>query len=410
VLERLGQAYAKGIDVPQDEIKSALKYVTANVSFDSLSLSEDSVSQALYTAKVLSYYPKTWYNYDIGRIAASADKFGRYMTPLGKAYMASIYASLGSSAKAKDYLDQLFETAQTSPVMGTYWAPQERSWLWFNDSITTHVAAIDALLAVNPQDLGRLNGLVKWLMFDSKATSWTNPEDGAKAVYAMINIMSKEGELEKLTNYKIDWNGLKEVAVVEPMSPATKEISFAKYAPEVSEGDFTASVEKISSVAKASSLDDYATLTALFTAPTPTKSSPESMLNIDKTYYIIKGAAATPLNDGDTVSVGDEIRVKLSVTSQADFDFVYINDPKPAAFETDKVNSGWEYDYLRRYEEYKDASTNFYMMSVPNGIYELNYTIRPTAAGTFSAGAAVIQSMFAPEFAAHSAGITLKVK
>jgi len=36
--------------------------------------------------------------------------------------------------------------------------------------------------------------------------------------------------------------------------------------------------------------------------------------------------------------------------------------------------------------------------------------VRPTTPGTFKAGAAVIQSMYAPEFAAHSSGFTLTVK
>ncbi len=422
VLERFGAAYAKGINVPQSSIQKALRYITENIAINTSSPTQDNIAQAVYTAKVLSYYPKTWYKYDIVRLTATANKFDKYLTPLGKAYMASVYNYLGNPVKAKEYLEQLFDAAETSPVTGISWAPQERSWLWFNDTITTHAAAIDALLAVAPQDIERLNGLVKWLMFDSKATAWTNTEDGAKAVYAMINIMSKEGALEKITNYKVNWNGLKEVAVAEPLSPATKELSFAKYSPEVSEADFTAEIEKIaagsaspnektaSTQAKETSLADYATLTALFSAPPPTKPSPDNIFNIYKTYYLVKDNKAAPLKDGDTVKIGDEIRVKMTISAKNDFDFVYINDPKPAAFETDDITSGWKYDGIARYEELRNSSTNFYMMSVPSGIYDLSYTLRPTAAGEFTAGGAVMQSMFASEFAAYSSGITLKVK
>lgn len=421
ILERFGEAYAAGIKMPEDSIKKALKYITANVSINASSQNTGDITQALYTAKVLSYYPKTWYKYDIVRTIAMINKLDRYLTPLGKAYMASVYNYLGNPVKAKEYLEQLFDAAETSPVTGISWASEEHQWLWFNDTITTHAAAIDALLAVAPQDVERLNGLIKWLMFDSKATMCNDAEDGAKAVYAMINIMSKEGALEKITNYKINWNGLKEVAVAEPLSPATKELSFAKYSPEVSEADFTAEIEKITSQnasapaatqSKATdSLADYATLTALFSAPAPTKPSPDNILNIYKTYYLVKDNKATPLIDGDTVKIGDEIRVKMTLSAKNDFDFVYINDPKPAAFEADDVTSGWQYDGLiPRYEELRNSSTNFYMAFIPSGIYDLSYTLRPTAAGTFTAGAAVMQSMFASEFAAYSSGITLKVK
>ena len=53
--------------------------------------------------------------------------------------------------------------------------------------------------------------------------------------------------------------------------------------------------------------------------------------------------------------------------------------------------------------------TNFFVSWLPHGEYVLRYRVRPTTPGTYRIGAAVMQSMYAPEFAAHSSGFTLKV-
>ena len=110
------------------------------------------------------------------------------------------------------------------------------------------------------------------------------------------------------------------------------------------------------------------------------------------------------------MSVGDQLEVQLTVKTRSQFEYVHLKDPKAAGFEAETLNSGWQWDQLARYEEPRDSLTNFFMDWLPHGEYVLKYRLRPTTPGTFKTGAAVIQSMYAPEFAAHSSGITLKVK
>ncbi|MEI7529588.1 MAG: hypothetical protein WCK76_11680, partial [Elusimicrobiota bacterium] len=87
-----------------------------------------------------------------------------------------------------------------------------------------------------------------------------------------------------------------------------------------------------------------------------------------------------------------------------------LRDPRGAGFEGEELTSGWKWDQLSRYEEPRDSLTNFFMNWVPHGEYALKYRVRPTTPGTYRIGAAVLQSMYAPEFAAHSAGMELNVK
>ncbi|OGF63618.1 MAG: hypothetical protein A2Y62_00880 [Candidatus Fischerbacteria bacterium RBG_13_37_8] len=88
----------------------------------------------------------------------------------------------------------------------------------------------------------------------------------------------------------------------------------------------------------------------------------------------------------------------------------HLKDFKGAGFEAEELRSGWKWDPISFYEEPRDSLTNFFISWLPHGEYILRYRLRPTTAGTYRIGAAILQSMYAPEFAAHSAGFVLKVE
>ena len=62
------------------------------------------------------------------------------------------------------------------------------------------------------------------------------------------------------------------------------------------------------------------------------------------------------------------------------------------------------------YEETRDSGANFFFERLPAGEYTFKYRVRANMAGTFRVGPATVQSMYAPEFNAYSAGATLTVR
>ncbi len=51
---------------------------------------------------------------------------------------------------AKLVLDSVMDSAKTDPDLGTYWAPEDRAWLWYNDTIETHAFALRTLIELAP--------------------------------------------------------------------------------------------------------------------------------------------------------------------------------------------------------------------------------------------------------------------
>ncbi|MDR0953623.1 MAG: hypothetical protein LBM71_05570 [Elusimicrobiota bacterium] len=415
ILDYMGQAFSHGVEIPKDTVKPALAYLTSTITVDVVTPSFDNLTTALYMAYVLTSFPKDWYNYEVKKLVDTAASYSNYMTPLGKAHAAIVYNRLGEGENAKLYLNQLFDGATEDDTLGIYWQPGGPSWLWYNDSLTTHAAALQALSAVNPQD-SRLSGLVKWLMLNKKTNLWGGSEAAAKAVYALLGVMDKTGALKETKLFNINWASEDIQLEVKPFDLLSKPLTFSKY--NAAMDSLSATINK--SVAAADnnitatatpqiSLDDFASLTALFTTTKPVEPQ-KGFFNISKKFYLVKDKKVKALKDGDKINVGDEIEVRLTVDTKNPFNFVLISDPTPAAFEADNTLSGWRWDKLSRYEELKDNKTNFFINTLPNGTYELKYTLRPTTAGVYNVGATFMQSMFAPEFATHSGGLTLQVQ
>lgn len=408
VLENMASARGYGVDTPPAMLKNALAYITKNVSVDTKNPSHANLTSALYMAYVLTAYPSDWYNYDIKNLMETASEYANYMTPLGKAHAAIVYHRLGEEQISRDYIARLFDTSRESALTGIYWTPEEYAWLWYNDSVNFHTTVIKMLLEINPRD-GRIPKLVKWLMFSRKATMWGNSEQAAKAVYTLLDVLKAGDAFDISKTFTALWVGEQHVIEVKPYDLAAK-ISLSKFGPQAEKKFLKAEITRtIEGGAQTAALPDFATLSALYTTPSP-KQPAKGVINITKEFYLVQNKSAKLLKSGATINVGDEIQVRLTINCANRFDFVLIDDPKPAAFEADSLLSGWRYDNLGRYEEIRDNRTVFFMDMLPHGTYELKYTLRPTTPGVYNAGAAQMQSMFAPEFATHSAGFIINVK
>ena len=64
----------------------------------------------------------------------------------------------------------------------------------------------------------------------------------------------------------------------------------------------------------------------------------------------------------------------------------------------------------RTVSETRDSGSNFFFEHLPVGEYTFKYRLRANLAGTFRVGPATVQSVYAPEFNAYSAGNVVTIK
>jgi uncharacterized protein YfaS (alpha-2-macroglobulin family) len=136
-------------------------------------------------------------------------------------------------------------------------------------------------------------------------------------------------------------------------------------------------------------------------------------LDLRRTYYRIhedKGVETLfPVDTLHPLVSGEKIRVRLEIENSRDLEFVHLKDPRPAAFEpADKVSS---YQYgggLGYYQSIRDAAMHFFFAWLPAGKKVLEYDVFVNQEGRFSTGPASIQCLYAPEYRAHTQGISLE--
>ena len=138
-------------------------------------------------------------------------------------------------------------------------------------------------------------------------------------------------------------------------------------------------------------------------------------LAITKKLFVKKftkaGPELVPSGDGVAVEVGDELVVRLVVTSDRDYEFLELADHRPSLTEPVDVLSGWRWgDGAGWYVAIRDASTQLFFERLPRGTHVFEYSLRVAHRGTASSGFAKIQSRYSPEFSAHSASVSLEVK
>ena len=86
-------------------------------------------------------------------------------------------------------------------------------------------------------------------------------------------------------------------------------------------------------------------------------------------------------------------------------EFMHMKDLRASGTEPVNVLSRYKWQSgLGYYESARDASTDFFFDLLPKGTWVFDYPLFVTHSGQFTAGICTIQSMYAPEFNAHSEG------
>ncbi|OGD23036.1 MAG: hypothetical protein A2W03_04560 [Candidatus Aminicenantes bacterium RBG_16_63_16] len=319
--------------------------------------------------------------------------------------------TLKRSARPQDAAlvwDSVMDSAKTTEDEGTSWAPEDRGWLWYNDTIETHAFALRTLMELQPRD-GPSEGLVQWLFLNKKLNHWKSTKATAEVIYSVAYFLKTTGALGVRESVAVDACRTQTTFVFEPDQYTGKKnqvvIPGDKLTPDC------ASVR----VSKEGKGLAFASATWHFSTDRLPEKGEGDLFAVERTYYRREKRGGEtvlqPLAEGTALAVGDEVEVHLSVRARHPAEYVQVRDPRPSGCEPVTLTSGYKWDLgLVRYEEIRDSGTNFFMEWLPQGEYTLKHRLRCAMAGTFKAAPATLQSMYAPEFAAYSAGRLLTIR
>lgn len=110
-------------------------------------------------------------------------------------------------------------------------------------------------------------------------------------------------------------------------------------------------------------------------------------------------------------TLGERVRVQLTIVAKRNLEYVSIDDERPATFEPVDQLPGFVWDGgTGFYRENLDASTRIFISWLAKGTYHLTYDMTANVAGDFISGIATLQSQLAPELTAHSSAAAITVR
>lgn len=410
LLEGFAEAAKYGVEIPSSLVTKALDYIYGELP-KYLKAEVPELQFLIYGSYIFSSFDTSKLKLSrnkeaIGTWLPFIEKRERLITPLGHAYMANIYFRLGQIDKSNNSLRRAFDGMKSDKLIGAYWAPEEKSWIWYHDTTEKHAFFIQTLVEIKPQD-ERIKELVKWLLFNRKGNEWKSTRTSAKAIYAILGFMKAGGALDKPTQVEMIWGDLAKKINIDPYDFPKEPIRFNKN-DNFKIGDGGVEFKKSGGVPV------IASSTWIYTTDKLSTGSTSSVLALERQFYLVKNNLNKPtlalLNSDSKINVGDEVEVQLKIKAKSQLEYLHLKDPRGAGFEANQLLSGYVWDMLSRYEEPRDSLTNFFIAWLPQGEYILKHRFRATTQGKYKFGSAVIQSMYSPDMSAYSSGMMLEVK
>jgi uncharacterized protein YfaS (alpha-2-macroglobulin family) len=312
---------------------------------------------------------------------------------------------LNKTAVANSIVESLKERSLNNDEMGMYWK-YPSGYYWYQAPIETHALMIEVFDEV-AKDAEAVDDLKTWLLKNRQTTHWKTTKATAAAVYALL----RQGDnwLEETEEVAIYFGNNK-----FDQSNIQKEAGSGYFKYQFGKENITDDLAKIKVVNPNNNpawgamywqyFEDFDKVEAFESTPLQLKKQ------LFKEVATDKGLVITPLDETESLAIGDKIIVRIELRVDRDMEYVHMKDNRASGFEPINVLSRYKWQGgLGYYESTRDASTNFFFSYLPKGTYVFEYPLRANLKGDFSNGITTIQCMYAPEFTSHSEGIRITI-
>ncbi len=310
----------------------------------------------------------------------------------------------------------LKENSINNEELGMYWKEWDaHSWWWYQAPIESQAMMIEAFSEID-KDNKIVDDLKTWLLKNKQTNNWKTTKATAEACYALLlqgtDWLNEEKNVTiKLGNTIINSQDEKQEAGTGYFKT---KIEGDKVKPEMGNISVTVSTTNQSSNQPINQSSSWGGVYWQYFEDLDKITFAETPLKLNKKLFIEKntdrGPVLSPVNNGTQLKVGDKIKVRIELRVDRDMEYVHMKDMRAACMEPTNVISQYKYQGgLGYYESTKDASTNFFFGWLAKGTYVFEYPMFVTHSGNFSNGITTIQSMYAPEFTAHSEGVRVDV-
>ncbi|HEV8659094.1 MAG TPA: alpha-2-macroglobulin family protein [Thermoanaerobaculia bacterium] len=328
-------------------------------------------------------------------------------------------------------------------VMATaHWGAPAFWWRWYDGPIESTALSLRALSAIDPKHR-LIEPSMNWLVKNRRGAQWSNTRDTAMAVLALSDYLRASGELGGDVEYEVSVNGVsvatKKILRSEMLSAPSR---FSVPASAIRDGVNLVTVKKTKGAGAL-----YVSAEArFFSLEEPVKAAGNEIF-LKRDYEKLVGRPTllkgyvydkVPMKDGDSIRSGERVDVIVTVEVKNDYEYLLLEDLKPAGLEAVELVSGTPL-YARKlkasavakpkrtaatvvpadddstathwvYQELRDRKVAMFIDKLDQGVWEIRYTLRAEVPGRFHALPLMGGAMYVPEIKGNSDEIRMTVE
>lgn len=358
---------------------------------------------------------------DLGRTVALYERRD-ILESYSKAYLGMALALLTpeEGTRLDAIVNDLVSSASLSTT-GAHWEEEERDYWTMNTDARSTAIVLEALTRLDPQS-EILPQVVRWLMVARREGHWETTQETAWALIALTDYLVATRELEADYSYRVSLND-EELAEGAAMSENLDEQR--KLLVEIDEllrGEANRLlIERLEPTGEGRL---YYSAHLRYFLPAEEVRAESRGIVVARQY--------SPMEEPDRfikkASVGNTIRVKLTIVAPQDLHYLVVEDPLPAGCEAIDMSlktasvvgerpelvrlgeeEGWGW-WCFSHTELRDEKAVLFATHLPKGTYEYTYLIRASIPGRFSVKPARAYLMYFPDVWGRSDGAEFTVR
>lgn len=334
--------------------------------------------------------------------------------------------NLEDGAKIDRAPDQsvLLKGETSAETMATaHWGASDRFWWrWYESPVETTAFVLQALVTIEPQHR-LVEPAMNWLIRNRRGTKWSNTRDTAIALLSLNDYLQHSGELRGDVAFEVMVNG----RVVGNRTVAAADVLRAPSRFTIEPAVLADTTQEIRIRRTAGTAPLYFAAEARFVSLEEPVTAAGNEIFVKREYFrlaprptLLKGVLydRVPLRDGESIASGERVEVVATIDSKNDYEYLMFEDLKPAGFEAVELQSGQALFATSPrtgrtafvYQELRDRKVASFIDHLPQGLWEIRYTLRAETPGRYHALPLIGQAMYAPDVRGNSEEVRVTVE
>lgn len=323
--------------------------------------------------------------------------------------LGSVAYHLGEEEKVGTVLRNLDNVVKEGRDRTLYWGePPASCWRWWDDAVEATAKVLELKMLAEAES-EQIPYVVDWLVDQRRGAVWKSTKDSAEAMKALMRYILNYPETTRPIVLTYAVNEATGALALDPLKFENPDERVS-----LEWGDFAPGDNKLTLERYRGEGPVFYTAAVEYYAEADQIPAVQGSVTLERNYYRVErykkgGRMEEKLRPLERpLQPGEELAVELVVNSPYDFDYVVLEDPRPAGCVNVENASRFDW-YINAYVELKADKRAVMFERLPRGETAMRYRLRAEVPGRYTALPARVYGMYSPDIGSSTASGAIEI-